>query len=310
MAIAMIGLGRMGMNMAKRLLRGGHKVVAYNRSYARVEELAREGALAVRDLHGVVRELERPRVVWLMLPAGLVVDEHINALGELLEHGDIVVDGGNSHYLDDLRRSSELGQFGIRHLDVGTSGGIHGLESGYCLMVGGEREDFLTIEPVLKTLSTEGGYLYCGPTGAGHFAKMIHNGIEYALMQSYAEGLSLLKSSPYGRHVDLGRLCSVWGNGSIVRSFLLELVGNALSKNAELEGIAPIVQDSGEGRWTVDEAVRLGHPAPLITLSLLERFRSREENSFANRLLAALRGEFGGHEVITMGRGAKEEARP
>jgi 6-phosphogluconate dehydrogenase len=309
MAIAMIGLGRMGMNMAKRLLRGGHQVVAYNRSYARVEELAREGALAARDLYGVVRELERPRVVWLMLPAGVVVDEHLNVLAQLLEPGDIVVDGGNTHYLDDLRRSSELGQLGIRHLDVGTSGGIHGLESGYCLMVGGERENFLAIEPVLGTLATEGGYLHCGPTGAGHFAKMIHNGIEYALMQSYAEGLSLLKSSPYGRHVDLARLCSVWGNGSIVRSFLLELVGNALSKNADLEGIAPIVQDSGEGRWTVDEVVRMGHPAPLITLSLMERFRSREENSFAYRLLAALRGEFGGHEIKTMGR-PMEEARP
>jgi 6-phosphogluconate dehydrogenase len=297
MNIAMVGLGRMGMNMGRRLLRGGHHVVAYNRTPSRSEELATEGAQAVHDLGGIAAALKPPRLIWLMLPAGSVVDEHLAILKRTLDPGDVVVDGGNSHYLDSLRRSPDVAEAGLRYLDVGTSGGIHGLTSGYCLMVGGDREDFLSIEPVLETLATKGGYLYCGPTGAGHYAKMIHNGIEYALMQSYAEGFSLLNASPYGRHTDLGRLCSLWNNGSIIRSFLLELAGTVFSENAELSGIEPAVEDSGEGRWAVQEALRLGRPAPLITQALMERFRSRERNSFAYRLLSALRGEFGGHEV-------------
>jgi 6-phosphogluconate dehydrogenase len=297
MRIGMIGLGRMGMNMARRLLQGGHEVVAYNRTAAKTEEIAGQGAIAALSPAELVEKLVAPRVVWLMLPAGPPVDEHIGLLRDLLEPGDILVDGGNSFFKDDLRRSAELEKTGIRYVDAGVSGGIWGLEIGYCTMVGGERDAFEVIEPALKTLAPEGGYLYCGPTGAGHYVKMVHNGIEYGMMQAYAEGFSLLAHSDYADALDFAELSRMWNNGSVIRSWLLELAERAFRQSPRLEELAPFVEDSGEGRWTVQQAVDMGVSAPVITLSLMERFRSREENSFADRVLAALRNEFGGHAV-------------
>lgn len=297
MQIGMVGLGRMGMNMARRLVGGGHEVVGYNRTPARADELAGEGGVAAYSLEELVQKLERPRVVWLMLPAGDATEEHIEALIPLLSLEDIIVDGGNSQYQDDIRRAAMLSGHGLRYVDAGVSGGIWGLEVGYCTMVGGEVDDVESITPLLETLAPEDGYLHCGGHGAGHFVKMIHNGIEYGMMQAYAEGFALMEASRYGSELDLADVADLWNQGSVVRSWLLELAAAALTKDARLEGLAPYVEDSGEGRWTVDEAVRLGVSAPVLTLSLMERFRSRDDNSFADRMLAALRSEFGGHAV-------------
>lgn len=297
MQIGIIGLGRMGMNMARRLLKGGHEVVAYNRTIEKVEELSKEGAVKSTSLNDFVEKLNKPCIVWLMLPAGEVVDSHIEKLKGLLSPGDIIIDGGNSYYLDDLRRAEDLKPSGIRYMDAGISGGIWGLEVGYCSMIGGDKKDFDYIEPILKTLAPKDGYLYCGPVGAGHFVKMVHNGIEYALMEAYGEGFELLEASPYGKHLDYSKVAHLWNQGSVIRSWLLELLELAFSKDPKLESIEGYVEDSGEGRWTVLEAVKYGVPATAIAHALFKRFQSRNNNLFSDRVLAALRKEFGGHPV-------------
>ena len=299
MQIALVGLGRMGMNMAKRLLQGGHQVVAYNRTPAKTDELAGEGALATYSLAELIDKLLAPRVVWLMLPAGEATEEHLTQVMELLATGDIVVEGGNSFYKDDIRRAALLSARGIHYLDAGVSGGIWGLEIGYCTMVGGERQSFEYLEPIFKTLAPPEGYMYCGPTGAGHFVKMVHNGIEYGMMQAYAEGFSILEHSPYGPALDYSALSHLWNQGSVIRSWLLELLEPAFAKDSDLSSIKGYVDDSGEGRWTVQQAVESGVSAPVIAMSLFRRFESRQSNAFENRVLAALRREFGGHAVQT-----------
>lgn len=302
MRMAMIGLGRMGYNMATRLQRGGHEVVAFNRNHDKSRQLAAdEGATAVESVAEAVGRLQAPRVVWLMLPAGDVTDEHIAEVLPLLQPGDVLIDGGNSMYKDDQRRSAQAAKAGVHYLDVGTSGGIWGLQVGYCLMIGGEKQAFDLVEPLFATLAPSEGYLYCGPSGAGHFVKMIHNGIEYGMMQAYAEGFAIMQASSFGGQLDFGKVSHLWNQGSVVRSWLLELLELAFGKSPRLENLQAYVDDSGEGRWTVDAAVELAVPAPVLSLSLMERFRSRQENDFGNRVLAALRNEFGGHAVKTKG---------
>ncbi len=297
MQIAMIGLGRMGMNMARRLLGGGHEVIAWNRSRDKTDELVREGAAGAYSLEEVADKLEKPRAVWIMLPAGRPVDDTIARLKDLLEPGDTIIEGGNSYYRDDIRRAEELKPAGIAYVDAGVSGGIWGLEIGYCTMVGGPREKFDLLEPVFKTLAPEDGYLYCGPTGAGHFVKMVHNGIEYGMMQAYGEGFEIMEASQYGPGLDFAQVAHLWNQGSVIRSWLLELAEEAFKIDARLDEITGHVDDSGEGRWTVQQAIDTAVPAPVITGSLFARFRSRQDNSFSNRVLAALRREFGGHAV-------------
>ncbi|HZX36300.1 MAG TPA: decarboxylating 6-phosphogluconate dehydrogenase [Thermodesulfobacteriota bacterium] len=297
MHIGMVGLGKMGMNMTRRLLNGGHKVTAFARTASTVNEAVSFGALPSKSLKELASTLPCPRVVWLMVPSGAATDEAIEGLMPHLSKGDILVDGGNTYYKDDLRRSESLKSRGIRHVDSGTSGGIWGLEKGYCLMVGGEKSDYEYLEPLFKTLAGQGGLLYCGPSGAGHFIKMIHNGIEYGLMEAYAEGFEIIKASPYADEVKMSSIAGLWMNGSVVRSWLLELMELAFKKDENLSKIRGYVEDSGEGRWTVKEAVDLGVSAPVITASLQRRFRSRQEDSFGERILAALRAEFGGHAV-------------
>ncbi|GAB4366396.1 MAG: decarboxylating 6-phosphogluconate dehydrogenase [Deltaproteobacteria bacterium] len=297
MRLAMVGQGKMGLNMTRRLLRGGHEVVALDRSRAAVEAAAREGAIPAFSLSEAVSRLSPPRIVWLMVPAGPPVDENVDRLGSTLSGGDIVVDGGNSLFKEAPRRAERLGGNGIRFLDAGTSGGIWGLAEGYCLMVGGDEEAYRIVSPILDTLAPPEGHAYVGPHGAGHFVKMVHNGIEYGMMQSYAEGFDLLSAAPYD--LDLRRIASLWNRGSVVRSWLLELAERALEKDPGLSSLSPYVEDSGEGRWTVEQSIAAGVPLPTIALSLYMRFLSRQENSFAMRMLAALRNEFGGHAVKT-----------
>ena len=298
MKIGIIGLGRMGMNMARRLIQGGHQVVAYNRSPDKTEEIVKEGAEGGFSLQELAEKLdERPKVVWLMLPAGKVIDEYLEKLRNILAPGDIIVEGGNSRYRDDIRRAAYLKGAGIHFVDAGVSGGIWGLSVGYCTMVGGEEKIFAYLEPVLKALAPADGYLYCGPTGAGHFVKMIHNGIEYGMMQAYGEGFALLEASPYAEHLDFKKVSHLWNQGSVVRSWLLELLEEAFAGDPRLDALQGYVDDSGEGRWTVEEAIASGVSAPVITMALFARFQSRKENAFENRVLAALRREFGGHAV-------------
>ncbi len=297
MRLGMIGLGRMGLNMARRLLRGGHEIVAFNRTPDKTELAVVEGAEGALSLDELVRKLDPPRTVWLMLPAGPVVDQHLEDLGRILSPGDLIIDGGNSNYRDSVRRSAAMAASGLDFLDAGVSGGVWGLEEGYCLMIGGPAESFHRLEPVFRTLAPAQGYLHCGPAGSGHFVKMIHNGIEYGLMQAYAEGFDLLQASTYGPGLNLADLARLWNHGSVIRSWLLELAGNAFSLDPGLESLKAYVEDSGEGRWAVNEALDLAVPAPVITLALMERFRSRRPDSFADRVLAALRREFGGHAV-------------
>ncbi len=301
MQIGMIGLGRMGMNMVRRLLQGRHQIVAYNRTPDKVRQIMKEGAKGAFSMEELVSLLKPPRVVWLMLPAGKIVDEHISQLRRLLKKGDIIVEGGNSFFRDDLRHAEELQPYGIHYLDVGVSGGIWGLKIGYCLMIGGERRIYRFLEPLFKTLAPKEGYLYCGQTGAGHFVKMTHNGIEYGMMSAYGEGFDLLKASPYGDKLDLSKVAHLWNQGSVVRSWLLELAERAFQKDPGLSAIRGYVEDSGEGRWTVQQAVDLAVPMPVISASLFQRFRSRKEESFSDKLLAALRWEFGGHEIKKAG---------
>ncbi|MFA6028543.1 MAG: decarboxylating 6-phosphogluconate dehydrogenase [Elusimicrobiota bacterium] len=296
MRLGMVGLGKMGLNMTLRLRRGAHGIVAYDRSASAVRKAARAGAVPARSLEELVAKLPAPRVVWLMLPAGAPTQKTLDELAELLAPGDLVVDGGNSRYTDDAPRARYLGAKGLRYMDAGVSGGVWGLADGYCLMVGGERRDFKRLEPVLKALAPKDGYLHAGPIGAGHYTKMVHNGIEYGMMQAYAEGFALLKAS--GFDVDLAKTCALWNRGSVVRSWLLELAGSAFRKDPQLKGLRGWVQDSGEGRWTVLDAVERGVPVPVSALSLFARFSSREPDAFANKVLAALRNEFGGHAVV------------
>ncbi|MCX5797651.1 MAG: decarboxylating 6-phosphogluconate dehydrogenase [Elusimicrobia bacterium] len=295
MRLAMVGLGRMGLNMSVRLIKGGHQVVGFDPSAAARARAARSGLRKASSLEDAVRQLKAPRVVWLMIPAGQPVWDAVDALAGLLRPGDLVVDGGNSRYKDAARHDRTLARCGAAFMDVGVSGGIWGLKEGYCLMAGGAAKDFRRLQPALKTLAPKDGYALVGPTGAGHFTKMVHNGVEYALMQGYAEGLALLRGSPFP--LDLHGVCRLWNQGSVVRSWLLELAEEALRKDPTLKSLRGWVADSGEGRWTVLDAVELGIPAPTITLSLFERFRSRMNDSFQDKVLAALRQEFGGHAV-------------
>jgi 6-phosphogluconate dehydrogenase len=296
MDVAMVGLGRMGGNMARRLLRGGHRVVVWNRTYEKAQELEGDGAEAVRELVDVVAALPVPRVIWLMLPYGDTTQEAIDALVPHLAEGDILIDGGNSPFQDDVRRGGALAEHGIRYLDAGTSGGVWGLQVGYCLMVGGERSAFEHVEPLLATLAPPGhGYDYMGGHGSGHFVKMVHNGIEYGMMQAYAEGFELLESTDWD--LDLAAIADLWNQGSVVRSWLLELAADALKKDPGLEHISGYVEDTGEGRWTVEQAIQRSVPLPVITMSLFTRFRSRQDDTFSGKVLAALRNEFGGHAV-------------
>src|SRR5215813_1118549 len=295
MQIGFVGLGKMGLNMVTRLRRGGHQVVAFDRASEAVARAEAAGASGVDSLADLVAKLSAPRAVWVMVPAGAPTESTVTALGGLLSAGDTIIDGGNTHFEDDVRRATELKAKGIAYIDAGTSGGIWGLDEGYCLMVGGAADVCKRLEPVFRTLAPPDGYLRVGDSGAGHYVKMIHNGIEYALMQAYAEGFELMSASEYG--LDLPKIAKLWNQGSVVRSWLLELTAAALSANPNLENLRAYVDDSGEGRWTVEDAVEKAVPAPTITASLFARFRSRRDNSFADRLLAALRNEFGGHAV-------------
>ncbi|UCE76191.1 MAG: decarboxylating 6-phosphogluconate dehydrogenase [Gammaproteobacteria bacterium] len=332
MQVGMIGLGRMGANMVRRLMKAGHECVAYNRSPGPVQELQKEGAIGATDLDDFVSKLSKPRTVWLMVPAA-VVDQQINDLSERLEAGDIIIDGGNSYYKDDIARAARLKERGIHYLDVGTSGGVWGLERGYCLMIGGDDSSVGHLQPAFAALApglgdiprtndrsaepkpSEQGYLHCGPAGAGHFVKMVHNGIEYALMAAYAEGFNLLKHAGIGRHshdvdaetsplsnpehyqydIDVAEVAELWRRGSVVASWLLDLTAASLQDDPELGAFGGRVSDSGEGRWTSIAAIETGTPAPLLTTALYERFTSRGEADFANKILSAMRFQFGGH---------------
>jgi 6-phosphogluconate dehydrogenase len=295
MQLGFVGLGRMGGNMVTRLLRGGHEVVAYDRARGAVSAAAGGGARGADSLEALVRALAPPRHVWVMVPAGEPTESTLAALAPLLAPDDTIVDGGNTHYKDDVRRALELGRRNINYVDAGTSGGIWGLANGYCLMVGGERAAVERLAPVFTTLAPPEGWLHVGGPGSGHYVKMIHNGVEYAMMQAYAEGFELMSASAYG--LDLPRIAALWNRGSVVRSWLLELTAEALAREPTLASLPPWVEDSGEGRWTVEDAVEKAVPAPTITAALFARFRSRRQNSFADRLLAALRNAFGGHAV-------------
>jgi 6-phosphogluconate dehydrogenase len=298
MELGMIGLGRMGANMTERLVRGGHKVVAFDRSPQAIDRVASVGALPAHSLADFVARLHPPRAVWLMVPSGKPVDETIAALKGSIESGDAVIDGGNSNYKDTMRRAAELKASGVDYIDCGTSGGIWGLKEGYSLMIGGARAAVERLTPIFQTLAPapERGWGHVGPSGAGHFVKMIHNGIEYGMMQAYAEGFAVMqRKEPF--HLDLAQISELWRYGSVVRSWLLDLIADGLKGNPALAGIKPYVEDSGEGRWTAFEAIDLNVSAPVITLSLMERLRSRDADSFADKLLAMMRHEFGGHAI-------------
>jgi 6-phosphogluconate dehydrogenase len=316
MQLGMVGLGRMGANMVRRLMRGGHECVGFDKNYANVNAIEAEGAAGAAGLDDFVKKLEKPRAVWLMVPAA-VVDTTLAELVPLLDEGDTVVDGGNSYYVDDIRRAKELKADGLYYADVGVSGGVLGLERGYCLMIGAEPETVERLCPILRTLAPneDKGYLHCGPAGAGHFVKMVHNGIEYGMMASYAEGLNILKHANVGkqerakdaetsplRHpehyqydFDLARIAEVWQHGSVISSWLLELTAAALAENPDLGKFAGNVSDSGEGRWTLTAAIEESAPAPVLSAALFQRFSSRGEDDYANRVLSAMRWKFGGH---------------
>jgi 6-phosphogluconate dehydrogenase len=319
MKLGMIGLGRMGANMARRLMRDGHQIVAYDRNQANVAELAGNGATGAGSLEDLVAKLEAPRAVWIMVPAGPPTEETVVELGRLLAQGDTIIDGGNSFYKDDVRRSQMLEPAGISYIDVGTSGGVWGLERGYCLMMGGPQPAVERLDPIFKTLApgigtipktpgrtaggtAEEGYLYCGPSGSGHFVKMIHNGIEYGVMQAYAEGFDILRGAhsdhlPKGLSYDLNLpdISELWRRGSVVSSWLLDLAAQALASDGELKAYTGFVEDSGEGRWTIAAALEEGISADVLSAALFTRFRSRLEHSFAEKVLSAMRKGFGGH---------------
>ncbi len=299
MEIGMVGLGRMGGNMAQRLLRGGHTVVAFDQSPAALAANVSGGAAGAGSVADLVGRLAPPRAVWLMLPAGEVTEASMEELGGLLAPGDAIIDGGNANYKETLRRGKTLAERGIHLLDAGTSGGIWGLTEGYSLMVGGDPDVFRRLEPIFQALAPgpDRGYCRVGPTGAGHFTKMVHNGVEYGLMQAYAEGFELLQAKQDDFDLDLLAIGKTWQYGSVVRSWLLDMAVRALEEDGDLESLASYVEDSGEGRWTVNESVELAVPTPVITAALYQRFRSRQEQPFSGRMLAALRNQFGGHSV-------------
>lgn len=302
MQVGIVGLGRMGLNMAGRLLSGGHKVVGYDRNEEAITSLEQEGGAGARSLKSLVEQLEGRRVIWIMVPVGDPVDQTIEALTEFVSEGDIMVDGGNSLYKDTLRRAEQLKTKGLHYVDVGTSGGVWGRDGGYSLMVGGSDQDIDAIRPALETLApaADKGWGHVGPVGTGHFVKMIHNGIEYGMMQALAEGLAIIKEKQ-DFDLNLQQITKIWQHGSVVRSWLLDLTARALDANPQLDGIAPYVSDSGMGRWTVAEAIENDVAAPVLTLSLLSRLRSRDDDSFSDKLLAVMRQQFGGHAVKNEG---------
>ena len=295
MELGMIGLGRMGANMTERLVRGGHRVISYDRSPEAIQRVVDIGGVGAHSLSDFVKQLAPPRAIWMMVPSGAPVDQTIEQQLPNLAVGDILIDGGNSNYKDSLWRAELLKRAGVHFVDAGTSGGVWGLELGYCMMIGGEKPIVDRLEPIFTTLAPAEGYLHVGSNGAGHFVKMIHNGIEYGMLQAYGEGFELLHASQF--ELDLGKIAHLWNQGSVVRSWLLELAENALRKDPKLASIKGYVEDSGEGRWTVEEAIEKSVPAPVLALSLFARFASRQEDSFAAKVIAALRNEFGGHAV-------------
>jgi 6-phosphogluconate dehydrogenase len=333
MKVGIIGLGRMGANIVRRLIRNGHECVVFNRTPEKVQQLATEGAIAAADLPDLVSQLSTPRVIWLMLPAGEPTEQAIAQLAELLESGDIIIDGGNTHYIDDIRRAKELALTGINYVDVGTSGGVWGLERGYCLMIGGQESIVQYLDPIFKTLApgrgdiprtpgresststAEAGYLHCGSHGAGHFVKGLHNGVEYGLMAAYAEGLNILSRANIGKSglpnsetttlkcpehyqydFNLAEITELWRRGSVISSWLLDLIAISLIEEPSLEKFSDRVSDSGEGRWTIAAAIDLGTPAPVLSAALYSRFSSRGNDEFASKVLSAMRYQFGGHQ--------------
>jgi 6-phosphogluconate dehydrogenase len=300
MQLGMVGLGRMGANMTTRLIRGGHTVAVFDRNPAAVATAAADGAMASASLKELVSQLTAPRAVWVMVPSGDATESTITALAEVLASGDTVIDGGNSNYKDSMRRGIALAEHGIAFIDAGTSGGVWGLKEGYALMIGGDTAAVDRLAPIFSTLApaADRGWARVGPSGAGHFTKMVHNGIEYGMMQAYAEGFSILQHKTE-MSLDLAQVAELWRHGSVVRSWLLDLTALALKDNPTMKGIAPYVSDSGEGRWTVAEAIDLDVPAPVITLSLLQRLRSRDTDSYSDKLLSAMRNQFGGHAIKT-----------
>lgn len=296
MKIGFIGLGKMGGNMVERLLAGGHEIVVYNLTKPEIEAAAAKGAIPTASVEELAASLPGQKIVWLMVPTGAPVDENIAELAKYLGKGDIIIDGGNSYWKDTRDRGEALFAKGIDYIDCGTSGGVWGLENGYCLMTGGRKEAVENVYPVFKTLAQEGGYTYCGTGGAGHYVKMVHNGIEYGMMQAFAEGFEILNTSPF--KIDIKSVASGWMHGSVVQSWLLNLAVKALEENPALEGIKPFVLDSGMGRWTIEAAIEQAVPAHVITSSLYTRFQSRDTDSYAMKMLAALRNQFGGHKVF------------
>jgi 6-phosphogluconate dehydrogenase len=298
MELGMIGLGRMGGNMARRILRAGHRVVAYDPQAEAVQALTQEGAVGASSVTNLIEQLSQPRAVWVMVPDGQPTESTVNTVAESLSPGDAVIDGGNSNYKDSIRRGLALAERGLFFLDAGTSGGVWGLEEGYSMMVGGDLDTFRRLEPIFQALAPapDKGYGHVGPAGAGHFVKMVHNGIEYGLMQAYAEGFELMKAKEE-LHLDLTQIAEIWRYGSVVRSWLLDLTAAALEDDPGLDAIQAYVEDSGEGRWTVQEAIDLNVPTPVISLSLQARFRSRQDQPFGAKVLAAMRNQFGGHAV-------------
>ena len=296
MHVGIVGLGRMGASIAERLSNGGHDVSAYDRDPDARAYAAASGLQVVDDLERLVEILPEPRVIWLMVPSGNATEGTISALAEILHAGDVIIDGGNSNYNDSMRRGASLQHRGVRMIDAGVSGGVWGLHQGYCLMVGGDADSVATVESIFKTLAPtpDAGYAHVGSLGAGHFTKMVHNGIEYGLMQAYAEGFELMRAKELF-DLDLAQVADVWRYGSIIRSWLLDLIASAITEDPQLEAIAPWVEDSGEGRWTVEESVELAVPMPVISMALQARFRSRDEGQFGFKLLAAMRNRFGGH---------------
>ena len=295
MELGMIGLGRMGANMTERLVLGGHQVITYDRSAEAIQRVVDKGATGAASLADFVKKLSPPRAIWLMVPSGDPVDQTMDQLLPNLTKGDIIVDGGNSNYKDSIQRAEKMKAHGMHFIDAGTSGGIWGLQNGYCMMVGGEKEIVGRLEPIFLTLAPKDGYLHAGPNGAGHFVKMVHNGIEYGMMQAYGEGFELLKASQFD--LDLAKISHLWNQGSVVRSWLLELCQSAFEKDPKLDSIKGYVEDSGEGRWTVIEAIERGVSATVLAHSLFARYASRQQDAFSNKVIAALRNEFGGHAV-------------
>lgn len=297
MELGLIGLGKMGYNLALNLMDHGHRTVAFDLNLNSVEKFNKAGGTGVSSLVEMVKSLPSPKIVWIMIPAGSATEHVINELKTLLEPGDIIIDGGNSKYKESIRRANELKELGIHFLDVGTSGGTDGARQGLCTMIGGDKDIFHYLEPVFQTICVKDGYLYAGESGSGHFLKMVHNGIEYGMMQSMAEGFEILEKSPFDFNYE--SVARVWNNGSVIRSWLMELIENAFSKDEKLEEIKGIMNSSGEGKWTVESALDFQAAAPIITLSLMMRYRSLEEDTFSGKVVAALRNEFGGHSVIS-----------